>query len=327
MAGNKFTHIEFKVGLFVLISISLMVAILVTFAIKTKLFMPKVNVTILTDSGEGISKSMPVKYAGFTISRIYDVELMDDGNVELHTKIPKQYTKWIKEDSVAKLSAQNIIGSSFIVFSGGSAESIEINDGTLFPLAREGGLAALIEQAQPVIEDIKEIVNNVANITQMVEDQKPNFDRFATGIGDVGDDLHNKTGSVGYLVRSDYLKDEVKAIVARIEVLQNQINTIIGEVGTKVEKTDETIEKINSALQALKEGIQSAQFAIESAQPTIDNVNVITGEVAEASDNITMIKDQADSILRTSDRLLHNLEQKWPFNDGGVIQGDKVKLP
>ncbi|QAR33377.1 MCE family protein [Geovibrio thiophilus] len=327
MAGNKFANLELKVGLFVIISAALMAAILVTFAIKKKLFMPKINVSIYTDSGDGITKSMPVKYAGFTISRVYEVELMDDGNVVLHTKIPKQYTKWIKQDSVVKLASQNIIGSSFIVFSGGSADSIEIADGTKFNLTREGGLAALIEQAQPVIDDVKEIVNNVANITQTIEDQSRNIDRFFSGLGDVGDDLHNKTGSVGYLVRSDYIKDEVRNIVSRIEVLQTQLNDIAGNVNTKVDRTDESIDKLNNALQAFKEGVQSVQKAVESAQPTIENANKISGDVAEATDNITEIKNQADSILKTSDRILYNLEQRWPFNDGSVITGEKVKLP
>lgn len=327
MAGNKFANLELKVGLFVIISIALMAAIILTFAIKKKLFMPKINVSILTDSGDGITKSMPVKYAGFTISRVYEVELMDDGNVVLHTRIPKQYTKWIRQDSVAKLTSQNIIGSSFIVFSGGSANSLEITDGTSFNLTREGGLAALMEQAQPVIEDIKEIVNNVANITQTIEDQSENINRFFSGLGDVGDDLHNKTGSVGYLVRSDYIKDEVKNIVGRIEVLQMQLNEIADNVNLKVERTDESIDKLNSALQAFKEGVQSIEKAVESAQPTIDNANKISGDVAEATDNITEIKNQADSILKTSDRILYNLEQRWPFNDGSVITGEKVKLP
>ncbi|MCD8491096.1 MAG: MlaD family protein [Geovibrio sp.] len=327
MAGNKFANLELKVGLFVIISIALMAAIILTFAIKKKLFMPKINVSILTDSGDGITKSMPVKYAGFTISRVYEVELMDDGNVVLHTRIPKQYTKWIRQDSVAKLTSQNIIGSSFIVFSGGSANSLEITDGTSFNLTREGGLAALMEQAQPVIEDIKEIVNNVANITQTIEDQSENINRFFGGLGDVGDDLHNKTGSVGYLVRSDYIKDEVKNIVGRIEVLQMQLNEIADNVNLKVERTDESIDKLNSALQAFKEGVQSIEKAVESAQPTIDNANKISGDVAEATDNITEIKNQADSILKTSDRILYNLEQRWPFNDGSVITGEKVKLP
>ncbi len=327
MAGNKFANLELKVGLFVIISIALMAAIILTFAIKKKLFMPKINVSILTDSGDGITKSMPVKYAGFTISRVYEVELMDDGNVVLHTRIPKQYTKWIRQDSVVKLTSQNIIGSSFIVFSGGSANSLEITDGTSFNLTREGGLAALMEQAQPVIEDIKEIVNNVANITQTIEDQSENINRFFSGLGDVGDDLHNKTGSVGYLVRSDYIKDEVKNIVGRIEVLQMQLNEIADNVNLKVERTDESIDKLNSALQAFKEGVQSIEKAVESAQPTIDNANKISGDVAEATDNITEIKNQADSILKTSDRILYNLEQRWPFNDGSVITGEKVKLP
>ncbi|GAB1534569.1 hypothetical protein ADMFC3_02000 [Geovibrio sp. ADMFC3] len=327
MAGNKFANLELKVGLFVIISIALMAAILVTFAIKKKLFMPKINVSILTDSGDGITKSMPVKYAGFTISRVYEVELMEDGNVVLHTKIPKQYTKWIKQDSTAKLTSQNIIGSSFIVFSGGSPDSLEIQDGTSFNLIREGGLAALIEQAQPVIDDVKEIVNNVANITQTIEDQSKNIDRFFSGLGDVGDDLHNKTGSVGYLVRSDYIKNEVQNIVGRIEILQTQLNDIAGNVNNKVERTDESIDKLNSALQTFKEGIQSIQNAVESAQPTIDNANEISGDIAEATDNITEIKSQADSILKTSDRILHNLEQRWPFNDGSVVTGEKVKLP
>lgn len=327
MAGNKFLNIEYKVGFFVLFAVSLMAAILVTFAIKKKLFTPKINVSIVTDSGEGLTKSMPVKYAGFVISRVYDIELLDAGSVILHTKIPKQYTKWIKENSEVKLQSQNIIGANYLLFTGGTADAKEISDGTTLELLREDGLAEIIKQAQPVIDDIKEIVSNVAGITQTIDDQSPNVNRFLTGLGDVGDDLHNKTGSVGYLVRSDYVKDEVQKILGRVAVLQEQLSGITENVDRKVSRSDESIDKLNEALEAFKSGVIAIERAVESAQPSIDNVNIITGDIAEATDNVTSMKAQADSILRTSDRLLHNLEQRWPFNNSTKLEGEKVKLP
>jgi phospholipid/cholesterol/gamma-HCH transport system substrate-binding protein len=334
MAGSKFGNLELKVGLFVFISIALMAVILVTFSIKKRIFTPKIRVNIMTESGESIAKSMAVKYAGFTISKVYEVELKDDGNVVLETRIPKQYTKWIKQDSVAKLGSQNVIGSNYIYFTGGSADSAEIEDGMTFNLVREGGLAEVLEEAKPVIEDIKEIVSNIAEITATVKNQNDNTSKFFAGLGSVGDDLQNKTGSVGYLVRSDYIKNEVQSVLAKVEKLQNELlaiaehtRSVVGNVDAKVDRTDETIDILNKALEAFREGVKAIQAAVESAQPSIDNTNQITGDVAEATDNITELKAQADSILKTTDRIMLNLEQRWPFSKDGEVSGEKVKLP
>ncbi len=56
------------------------------FLVTQDVFTPKVKITFLAKSGEGLSKSMPVKYSGFQIGRVHKVELREDGRVELRAK-------------------------------------------------------------------------------------------------------------------------------------------------------------------------------------------------------------------------------------------------
>ncbi|WP_026836232.1 MlaD family protein [Limisalsivibrio acetivorans] len=325
-----------------LTALLLITVLLVTFFIKKRIFVPKIEVYIMSESGEGVSKSMPIKYAGFNISKVYDVELRDDGMVVLHTRIPKKYTKWIKKDSEAKLTSQNVIGSNYIVFTGGSGKYGDIEEGETFHLIREGGFQEIAEQAKPVIEDLKKIVANIASITETVEKQNQNLEKFFGGLGDVGDDLHNKTGSVGYLVRSDYLKNEVTAVMNRVEDLQENIheislkldktvsdaNSTVSNVNSKVSRTDETITLLNNAVESFRKGVEAIHAAVESAQPAINNTNEVTGDIAESTDNLTAIRAEADEILRSTNIMLNNLQQRWPFDDGSKPETDKkLRLP
>ncbi|MDE7169623.1 MAG: MlaD family protein, partial [Mucispirillum sp.] len=114
MADPRFKNLEIKVGLFVVIAVITIIALVIAIGISRDIFTTKVYIGVFTDSGENIAKGMPVKYAGFQIARVGDLQLQDDGRVIMTIGIPTKYVKWIKQDSVFYLNMQNIIGSSFI---------------------------------------------------------------------------------------------------------------------------------------------------------------------------------------------------------------------
>ncbi len=67
---------------------------------------------------------------------------------------------------------------------------------------------------------------------------------------------------------------------------------------------------------------------VEKLEPTIENTNKITTDVSETTTNLADIRKQTDEILNTTNRILLNLEEKWPFDAGsGVKVDEKVKLP
>ncbi|MEF3255390.1 MAG: MlaD family protein [Deferribacterales bacterium] len=331
MADPRFKGIEIKVGIFILSAVVAILIVIGLIAVNKNIFTKKVKVYIYSTSGDGLNNGMPVYFSGFQISRIQDLSLEDDGRVKMVAKIPDDYIKWIKVDSECKLESKNILGSAGIVFSGGKGRVIKDEDH--FILIRSRGMDELIEQAKPVLEDLKGIVANIKTITDNFTDHNGDFAKLMKGLGNVGDDLTYKRGSLGKLLRTDELNDKVAKITDNVVILQrnleeisNKVSTIMDKVDGRVEQTEETIKEVNQLVKKSNELIKDVNKRVNELQPILQNTERISKNIAETSDNLTQIKKEADEILNSTNRLLINLEQRWPFSAGKKSEGS-IKIP
>ena len=330
MGDPRFRGIEFKVGIFVTSAILIIVGAFVLVGVNKQLFTPKVKIYIKSDTGDGLKKNMPVLFSGFQISRIESITLQDDGNVVMITKIPTKYSKWIKKDSTAKLISQNIIGSTSIVFEGGSGESIK--EEQEFFITRDRGLNEIIEKAKPVMDDLKVIVENIRIITERFSKEDGEFNNFIKGLGAIGDDIQNKKGSLGYLMRSDFLKEKTALILSNVSNLQLKIEKIADETlkltASAREKVAEfEVNRVNSLVGLSEKMVQELNRSIKKLDPIFLNVTSITEDVKKAMDNLTTLRREADFMLNTTNRLMLNLEEKWPFSDGNRERKGELKIP
>lgn len=330
MVDPRFKNVEFKVGMFVTLAILIIVGAFIFVGINKQVFTPKITIYIKSSTGDGLKKNMPVLFSGFQISRIESITLQDDGNVVMMTKIPTKYSKWIKKDSVAKLVSQNIIGSTSIVFEGGSGENIK--EQQEFYVTRDKGLNEIIEKAKPVMDDLKVIVENIRVITEKFSDEEGDFNNFIKGLGSIGDDLQKKKGSLGYLLRSDFLKEKTALILSDVSKLQLKIEKIADETleitTTAKQKISEfEIDNINKLIGSSEKMIEEMSKSIKKLDPIFLNVTSITEDIKKTTDNLTTLRNEADFMLNTTNRLMLNLEEKWPFSDGGNTKKGELKIP
>jgi len=341
MGDPRFKNLELKVGFFIFAAFVMLLVFLLGFLAQQNFFTPKVKLVFISASGEGLSKSMPVMYSGFQIGRIHKIELRDDGMVELKARIPERYNKWVKRDSEAKVQAQGVIGSNAIVLSGGKITNV-IENGQSYILKRDKGISELVTKFEPMLENVHNILINVDKLTSSISSKRTRIESILDGVGAVGDDLNEKKGSVGYLVRSDYLKNEVKVIIDRIKEIEAKVNVIasgvdegVAGVNDRIAESKPVVQNFDKGLIAIKEGVESINklaknldATIDKIQPTLDNTNKISGDVADTTENLADVRKQADDILSTTNRVLLNLEEKWPFTPGGdKAIGEKVSLP
>lgn len=330
MDDKKFKNIEFKVGLFVAVAILIIAGAFVFVGINKQVFTPKISIFLKSETGDGLKKNMPVLFSGFQISRIESVTLQDDGNVVLLTKIPVKYSKWIKVDSEAKLVSQNIIGSTSIVFEGGTKENIKDNDE--FHIIRDRGLNEIIEKAKPVMDDLKIIVTNIRQITEKISDENGDFNTFMKGLGALGSDIEKKEGALGYLLRSNFLKEKTALILSDISKLQLKIDKLADNAISITAKTEEKISRfdvdsINRLIGSSDRMVNELNNSIRKLDPIFLNVNVISENIKKSTDNLTSLRNEADFMLNTTNRLMLNLEKKWPFYGGDKNKQGELKIP
>lgn len=342
MGDPRFKNIEFKVGLFILMSLILFFVFIIGFLVQQDFFAAKVKVVFISQSGEGLSKSMPVMYSGFQIAKIYSIELRDDGLVELRAMVPVRYKKWIKPQSSARIQAQGVIGANAIVLSGGIESKDSISDGQTYKLTRDQQIADLIKKFEPMLDNIKHIVSNVDDVTTSVADKRKSIEDLLGGMGSLGNDVENKKGSIGFLTRSDYIKVQVMEIMGKIQQAQdnlieitNKVDTAAAGVNDRIDESKPVVADLDKGILSIKQGAddigalaKNLNQTVTKLQKTVENTNKITTDVSDTTTNLKDLRKQTDEILNTSNRILLNLENKWPFSNQNIQKtNEKVKLP
>ncbi|MGA1862341.1 MlaD family protein [Deferribacter thermophilus] len=326
MAEKQFKNIEFKVGLFVFTAIILAIFIVVFLAIQKNVFTKMIRVVVLADSGDGLIKGMPVLYSGFQIAKVDDLVLRDDGKVEIKIKIPVRYAKWIKKDSIVKLSSKNFISSSVLVFESGKGE--EIDNGYVFVLKRDKGVEELIAEVKPILKDAKVIVNNLKVISSQLVDIMPDIKRLSTGLGDLGDDLHNKKGSIGTLSRGDYLIDKIDTLTDNLQHISKKVDFILTKVENRVDETAKSIELTNKLLESSNKLVLNIDKKVDNTDKILNESSKLVRNLRLMSDNFSNYLDELDYLLLNTNMLLLNMQSRWPFNPPENSKShQRIKLP
>ncbi|KAA0259418.1 MCE family protein [Deferribacter autotrophicus] len=334
MAEKRFKNLELKVGLFIFTSFIIAVAIITFMAIQKNIFTKKIKVQVIADSGDGLVKGMSVVYSGFQIAKVDELYLRDDGKVVIKIKIPIRYAKWIKKDSVVKLSTKNFIGSAVLVFSGGSGE--EITDNAVFELKRDKGVEQLIEEAKPILNDVKIVIKNLKEITTALNKMTPDWQKLSKGLGDVGKDLSDKKGAIGKLSRTDYLIDKIDSVFAKVDKLENQVNKILNKVENRIDDTKKTLDYTNNLLLNSNELVKNSNKLVLNVDDKLaksEQLIVESGKLVKnlrlLSDNLSLYLDEVDFLLGNTNILLLNMQKRWPFTPPKreINNSQRLKLP
>ncbi len=328
MGDPRFKNLEIKVGIFVLFAVATLIAVIIGVGISRDIFVKKIYVSVYTETGDDLSKGMPVKYSGFAISRVDSVSLQDDGRVVMSIGIPTRYAKWIRQDSIFKLGAQNIIGSNFIsILTNLQSESPVVTSGDQFMLIRDQGLQAIIDKAMPVLEDLKEIVSNVNIILGRVADENGDVSKLLRGMGALGEDISNKEGSLGFLARSDYVEKEIIKFLEDLRSFSEKAVKVAENVEGGSLTLNDALTKIDDKSEPILSGTLNAVQEIEDMarilKPSVERLNEITLQLERASknaadgtENLDALRAEVQSIVETGNELLLKIENTWPLSIG-----------
>lgn len=328
MADPRFRNIEFKVGLFALIAVITVVVVIVAVGFSRDILVNKVNINVYTDTGDDVSKGMPVKYSGFTISRVDSIRLQNDGRVVIRIGIPTKYIKWVRQDSVFKLGSLNIIGGGYISISTNleSTAPIITSDST-FTLERDQGIQAVIDKAIPAIDDLKEIISNINVILGRAADEDGDISKLLRGLGALGNDISNKEGTLGFLIRSDYIQDEVVKFLKDLRSFSEKAVVIATNVESGSHVLNSALNKLDTHIDPIMKNTYSTTNTIEemviSLKPTIKRIDEITihlenvaKNAADGTQNLDVLRAEIQSIVETGNSLLLKLENIWPISIG-----------
>jgi phospholipid/cholesterol/gamma-HCH transport system substrate-binding protein len=194
-------------------------------------FQRNATLHVYMDDASGITASTPVRLNGITIGSVDSVTLSNSGDphrtVQFDLQVEEKYLPEIPVDSVAGITASNLLGDKFINITRGHAPRHLEGGGEIKSLQAQGDIPELMAQSASLLTTFQTIVNRVDVLLAGVEQGK---------------------GNIGKLLKDEELYDRLNGIGSEMQQLLVQVRSGHGTI-SKLIYDDTLYQELRSPLQ------------------------------------------------------------------------------
>jgi phospholipid/cholesterol/gamma-HCH transport system substrate-binding protein len=302
---------QLKVGLIVLVSISLLSTLLflMTSASGLSLFSHKIYVKAYFANSDGLKIGAPVGLEGVTIGEVKTVTLSTDPArkltpVEVVMKLSPKFHRDLHTDSRVALSTVGVLGDTVVDINSGSAVGPELKSGDELQTLETPNLTDVVKSSEGTIESLNVILAKI-NV--------------------IATNLQNGTGTVGKLINDPALYNKATDTVNQLQVLTKNLNDGKGSAGKLLhddqlyDRLNDTAAKLDNIANALNDGKGTAGKLLKddslynNLNSTLKHANSLLAEADEGKGALGLLtKDPAfarklDNTVSQLDTLLSNV--------------------
>ena len=279
--------IQFKVGLFIIITTLLIISSLCYVAYKKGFFAKEHAFTLSSKSGENLTEGMPVVFSGFKIGRVYSLELNSDGVVMIKIKVPDRHVKWIRSDSIFILE-KPLIGSARINISTANLNATPLTNKIIPQVIEANDINETVKNIRPIVEKVNKIADNVERITANLSDPRGDLNKILNNARDI----------------------------------TQQAGSILKKVDMMASKTDENIFNQDGLLPSLRIILKDLIVKLKKLDPAFDNVTKISADAADSTRDLKILRNDLDETVNAINGLVNDIDKLIPLK-----KEPQIKLP
>jgi phospholipid/cholesterol/gamma-HCH transport system substrate-binding protein len=259
---------KLRVGITALVAM-IMVGVLIFLLTTSGNFLKqKVVLRTYVEDASGTALSAPVDLNGIPIGNVKDIRLSGSSDpkraVEFILEIKGEYLKDIPEDSVAAISASNLLGNKIINITRGKS-SVPVQPGAELRSAQVQDIPELMAESANVIQTFQDILKRLDGIVGVIEGGHGTIGKFVkdeelytrlNAIAAQGQqllsDVRNGKGTLSHILYDDSLYQEIRSPLRRIDDLLGGLQKGQGSAGklmkdpALVDDLDDTVKQIRA---------------------------------------------------------------------------------
>ena len=282
---------QLRVGIMAAIALTVIGALVFLLTGSKGLFSKDVKLYTFMDNSAAMSKGAPVRLNGILAGEVAEIGLSGENVkgriVKIEMDVRKEMLKNIPVDSIAAVSAENVLGTKFINISKGKSP-VAVQAGAEIRALDTAEFEEVVQQGYNVITSLQGIITRVDKIVGLVEGGK---------------------GSIGRLLVDEELYNRIIAIVADGQKIAKQMTTNKGTLG-KLLYDEElytdvrgSIARVNTVLDDLQAGKGTAGKLLKD-EAIYNELHANLLEVKKVMTDINAGKGTAGKLLK--DEKLYN---------------------
>ena len=299
-------HVEAK-ALFLLVLIGALIVSFFLYVMYARgVFEKTQQLVLVADDSSGVIPGMDMTFAGFPIGRVRQVELGRDGKVNILVDIAKNDAKWLRTTSVFTLES-SVVGETRLRAYSGVLTDPPLPDHAQRPVLR-GDAAAEIPRLLATARTLLENLETMTRADSHIGNTLANVDALSGR-------LSGRYGVLGTALGGDAEAEKLLQTLHRVDALLAKTDQrVFGKKGV-MDDAQSAIRELNGLLADARGTLQKADGVLAEAQAVAKNAHT-------ATDDLGRLRGEVDASLRKVNRLVDEINRKWPFK-----HDTEIKLP
>jgi phospholipid/cholesterol/gamma-HCH transport system substrate-binding protein len=285
---NRATWARLKVGILALFAMSILAVLIFLITGQTNIFESQVVIYTYMADAAALTNGAPVNLDGIPIGKVKTIRLSGSKDpmrlVRIDMQVPEGQLKNIPSDSLASISAANVLGTKYINIKSGKG-NMTIGADQELPSVNTGEIQDLVQQGFGVLNSLQDTVQRVDKIVGLVESGK---------------------GSIGKLLVDETLYNNLLQILAQVKGLADTLNSDKGTLGILLNNHDlydsfqATLKRVDDIIQQLQAGQGTAGKLLKD--PALYNEFLDTSKgIHQIVDDLNAGKGTAGQLLKSDD--------------------------
>ena len=331
------------VGLFVLIAIAALCAILILLGANQRWFAKDYYFTSEFKSGQGLREGMAIKMKGFQIGAVDEITLQEDNNVGIRFHIYDTYYEKITANSVLELSVSPIgLGGGLLFYpgiptgelipEGEKIPSLDFAEGLRLVKLKLTEIPEGSDAVTNILNSVEPLLNNVNSLVLTLNDTLESVNRSLEGdqttpVGEILAQVAELTVSINTLISE--ITDSVSSTLANVDAITGEITSITGNLDTMTaDPTGLAIDLIDpsgSIATILNDDNQlfnQINGILEEVTLALEQLEQFTVYLNNSQPQITGILDQGQDALEKGKEVLEGLSNN-PLLRGGITKQEE----
>lgn len=281
-----YKHRNFFVGVFVLVPLLFIPALLIIILVRSELLENWVELYIRCETATGLKKGTDVNILGTKIGHVRTVTLNDNGYVDVELRVKKRFSHFLHKDTKARLKQKNfVVGDWEIDLTIGNSQLPVIDDGDTLAVEYQIRLEKMVE-----------------TFTQMIAPLESIFASLAKG-----------EGIIKYIFGEDTLISDVHSIIGRINALFTEVNRTLVNANSMIDTIAEFGARGIETVDSLKVFSNHADQLIGDMGVVVEDIDSLLGDVKTLPVDIDSLILLLRKDVYEAEILLNGIQNHWFF--------------
>jgi len=288
---------KFRLGVFVLIGSVLLILVIYLIGNKQNMFGNTFTLNVTFNNIRGLQNGNNVRYAGISIGTVKDIEMINDTTIQVGMLINNNMQKHIKNNSIANIGSDGLVGSMIINIVPGVGEAPYVKSGDEIKSFSNVATSDMMNTLNVTNENAAILTAQLLDITRSINDGEGTLGRLLNDTI-MGNNLNQTLINLKYTTNDAQLTmRKLNELVQHFDTKESVAGALLGDSlsGTKIRSVLTHLE--NSSIEIEK---------------TAKNLNAVVGRINNG--------DGAINYLSTDTTLVNQLQNSMKNVDEGVLK-------